>query len=134
MAVETAGPKKEEKKAEEKKPPFSLQDLPPEARRVAEAFLEERSRARAVQFAQMGFGSAAPQTASEDLLVQGILGRIYGGGMATVDERRYLRRKLEAVLLPTGVERIPLPLQTMTPMERLQLGAALDAIRHAAGE
>jgi hypothetical protein len=108
-------------------------DLKPDARLIAEEFLNERWRARAGQFAAAGFDSPLSQpTAAEDALARDLLDRIYGSRPTTPVERQYLRRKLGAARTPTG-EHVPAALWVMTPMERLKLEAILGVLDHAAG-
>jgi len=110
-----------------------LKDLSPDARLIAEEFLNERWRARAGQLAEAGFDSPLSQpTAAEDALAQDLLNRIYGSQPTTPVERQYLRHKLAVVRTPTG-EHVPAALWAMTPMERLKLEAVLGVLYHAAG-
>jgi hypothetical protein len=113
----------------EKAPPTKGPDL----KQITRTFLDERTQARAALLAEE-LGDARPPAVSEDALAEDILRRIYGGGTATVEERRFLRRKLEALRSPGGGERIPAPLAAMSDMKRLELAAVLDVLRHAAGE
>lgn len=109
-----------------------LKNLSPQARLIAEEFLNERWRARAAQFAAAGFDSPLPQpTAAEDALAQDVLSRVYASQPTTPVERQYLRRKLAVVRTPTG-EHVPAVLWAMTPMERLKLEAILGVLDHAA--
>jgi len=110
-----------------------LKDLSPDARLIAEGFLNERWRARAGQLAEAGFDSPLPQpTMTEDALARDLLDRIDGSRPTTPVERQYLRHKLAVLRSPTG-EHVPTALRAMTPMERLKLEAILGVLDHAAG-